>query len=61
MDMHDKRHTYPLRYGMQLFTPAMHTQGAVTRVRAVTVPKKQKWVHMLLGMEGQIANKLGAV
>ena len=46
--------------GMQMFPPGMHTQGALAWVRAIEVPKKEKWARMLPAMELQIADKVGA-
>ena len=38
----------------------MHAQGVVTWVRAVKVPKREKWAHMLPAAEQHIADKLGS-
>ena len=43
-----------------MFPPQMLAQGAVTRAKAVAVPKKDKWAHLLPDMERQIAEKVGA-
>ena len=42
-----------------MFPPQMLPQGAVSYAKAVTVPRKEKWAHMLPDMERQIAEKLG--
>ena len=42
-----------------MFPPQMLAQGAVSHAKAVTVPRKEKWAHMLPHMEQQIAEKLG--